>query len=148
MFKTFIRFLVGFAILASCIAFGQIPQRPKLEAGRNYSASEIGTIEAQTKAYLLSLVPLGTDVQAALATLKAQMFQQVDYDPHSGFVLPSSVADARGIKGQVGVKSIRVLVAKNASPKEPIVQYLYGFLGFDEKGHLIAIEAASDIDSP
>ncbi|HEY8902754.1 MAG TPA: hypothetical protein VIM48_03545, partial [Chthoniobacterales bacterium] len=124
------------------------PKRPTLEAGRNYSESEIKAIEAQAKDYIASLVPLGTDIQTARATLKSQAFEDIEYNANSGVILPQSIATKKGINQPIGTQSIRITLCKTPEPKVPMVWYLFVFLGFDAQGKLTAIEPVSDIDAP
>lgn len=124
------------------------PKRPVLKAGKNYSESDLKAIEGQAKDYISSLIPLGTDIGTARATLKSQAFEDVEYNAHSGFVLPQGAEAKNGVIQPIGTQSIVITLAKVEEPNIPMVLYLFVFLGFDAQGKLIAIEPLSEIDSP
>lgn len=124
------------------------PKRPILEAGKNYSESDLKAIEGQAKDYISSMIPLGTDIGTARAALKSQAFEDIQYNAHAGIILPQDVAVERGIAQPNGSQSIIITLAKVQEPKMPMVLYLFIFLGFDAQGKLIAIEPLSEIDSP
>lgn len=124
------------------------PKRPILEAGKNYSESDLKAIEGQARDYISSLIPLGADLETARATLKAGAFEDIEYNAHSGVILPQDVATKRGITQPIGTQSIVITLAKVMEPKIPMVLYLFVFLGFDAQGKLIAIEPLSEIDAP
>ena len=147
MKKLVLSLFLGVSLTLATSAMSQDVKKPTFNLDQAYTQEQLAQMETQAKNYILSLVPLGSDVQTALTTLKEHVSKEVDYNHNNGITLPEKTAKARGISGQLGVQSIKVLVAKTEKPKVPAISYLYVFLGFDATGKLIAVEPITEIDA-